>query len=114
MSETLKPCPFCGSADCSAPGINFVVCQDCGAFGPDGDTGGAKWNAAPRPVNLETPPGLWAIYRAAAHWAATNNERPLRAALAEFEGKPMLQPEQCADPVTARFIESADAQEVAP
>lgn len=34
MSEKLKPCPFCGSANLRA-WDNTVVCRDCDATGPD-------------------------------------------------------------------------------
>lgn len=36
--EDIKPCPFCGSVNCQVTktGINsnFVVCHNCGAYGP--------------------------------------------------------------------------------
>ncbi len=128
MSETLKPCPFCGCADLKEfNGLGgFVSCKVCFANGPCMDIDSAKWNAAPRPGDAEAQPGLWAIYIAAARYIATGNEVPLRAAisdyeqkqltdaLAHFEGSPALTVADCADCVTARFIESADAQEVAP
>lgn len=49
----LKPCPFCGSEDCEVTDVdeilktNWVICNQCGTFGPDGSTEAEaieKWN----------------------------------------------------------------------
>lgn len=60
MNE-LKPCPFCGSHNL-VEGYHspFVICDDCGAFGPEHadmthDEAVAAWNSrAERTCNMET------------------------------------------------------------
>lgn len=62
MSETIKPCPFCGNEAAiwdnpSKP--YFVACskKDCDAYGPSRSTPDAAiaaWNAAPRPEPART------------------------------------------------------------
>lgn len=57
----IKPCPFCGSDSklrVGGPilGKRYVVCNNCGAYGPNGDNESdaiKRWNAAPRKEDVE-------------------------------------------------------------
>ena len=62
MSETLKPCPFCGSDDISeGPHSPYIICNGCGAFGPGNsdvthEEAIAAWNTrTPEQVIAATP-----------------------------------------------------------
>lgn len=53
MSDSIKPCPFCGSENLSLS-EPFVRCRSCGAYGPDApddmpSTGLKMWNDRQRP-----------------------------------------------------------------
>ena len=56
MSQTIKPCPFCGSTDIDCNG-HFVSCADCHSSGPDEtlpdrDWVIARWNRRPEEDRL--------------------------------------------------------------
>lgn len=63
MSQTLKPCPFCGSeAEIEREGSRrhscIVACTDCGARheGPDeGERSGAAWNRRAAILTVAVP-----------------------------------------------------------
>lgn len=61
MSDTIKPCPFCGATAELTFGTDYswVSCVGCCADGPsaNSDTEAiAAWNAAPRLPRATTPP----------------------------------------------------------
>lgn len=47
MKPKLKPCPSCESVRLEQAG-DFVVCNNCGLWGPEQDPNGHKWNSIPR------------------------------------------------------------------
>ncbi len=94
MTGELKPCPFCGSDKVNVMVRDFVFCGGCGAFGPDDDPYGAKWNSTPRLSEIDAALAELEGFCA----TATGEDGPMLVALcadiAQKKITALLRPEQ--------------------
>lgn len=81
--DQLGPCPFCDGTNCYVCADNYVICDDCGAYGP-----------CPEPHSSDTAVSLWNDAAAVSKWKKQLEEfskqlQPLLEVLDEPYPKPL-------------------------
>jgi len=98
MTETLKPCPFCGEDNAWHDSDGEVICADCGAMGPEiasihRDDNAAAWNrraSPPSPSETLVSRESGTPERAPGDGGEPSAARGLAQTLRSYAGSPCL------------------------